>query len=172
MKKKKQKPISPQSPWVITSYSNIQYEGKENEFDTGYIEFIHKETGNTSHHEMDWLRADRSYLGQKPPTLIDVWNMLLKDTPGISGFIYQMTKDHDKVNWHITRRRGCFKHVLIDFTGEYPKSLSESIISDYSQNKIDMAAFLKMLDGIQKDCEDSVSVVIDLDEMRRKKEAM
>ncbi len=168
---KKQKPIKPQSAWIITSYSEIHYKGEKNEFDTGYIEFAHEETGITSCNEMDWLKAERSYLGEKSPTLIDVWNMLLKDTPGISGFIYRMTKNHDQVNWHITRKRGCFKYVLIDFTKDPPQSLSESIISDYSQKRIDMAAFLKMLDGIQDDCEGRATNVINLDNLRNKKEA-
>lgn len=171
MRKKKQKPIKPQGPWTITSYSDVQNPGEDDEFDVGYIEFEHKETSIISHHEMDWLRGERSYLGQKLPTLLNIWDMLLRDTPGISGFIYRMTNHHDQVNWHITRKRGCFKYVLINLNNNPPVSLSESIISDYSQNKIDMVAFLKVLNGIQLDIEDRGAAVFNLDEIRKKKEA-
>ncbi|MCK5615842.1 hypothetical protein KAR91_78990 [Candidatus Pacearchaeota archaeon] len=171
MRKKKQKPIKPQGPWIITSYSDIQFQGEENEFDAGYIEFEHEETGIVSHHEMDWLRSERSYKGERPPSLLSIWNMFLKDTPGISGFVYRMTKEHIHVNWHITRKRGCFKHVLIDMSKRPPVSLSESIISDHSQGRIDMASFLRMLDGTQLVIEGRSATILNLNEMRKKKEA-
>jgi len=165
---KKQKPIKPQSPWVITSYSDVQFKGEENEFDAGYIEFVHQESDIIACHEMDWLRSERSYLGKKPPTLLDVWGMLLKDTPGTVGFIYRMSKLHDQVNWHVTRKRGCFKHVLVDISKSPPLSLSESIISDFSQSTIDMAAFLKMLDRTQLEIENRGATIFNLDEARKK----
>lgn len=165
---RKQKPIKPQSSWVITSYSDIQNPGTDKEIDAGYIEFVHEETGIISCHEMDWLRGDRSYLGEDPPTLLEIWNnMLRKDTPGTIGFIYRRTKSDLNINWHVTRKRGCFKYVLVDMSKRPPQSLFESVISDYSQNKIDMASFLKMLDGTQDDCADRVDTILNIDEVRR-----
>jgi len=171
MAKRKQKPIKPQAPWVITSYSDIQYPDEETEHDAGYIEFSHEETGIISCHEMDWLRGDRSYLGETPPKLNDIWNMFLKDTPGTTGFIYRKTREHVQLNWHVTRKRGCFKYVLINMSTDPPQSLFESVISDFSQSKIDMASFLKMLDGTQDDCEGVAATVFNLDELRSVKEA-
>ncbi len=168
---KKQNQIKPQPPWIITSYSDIQKLSEGKECDAGYIEFSHEETGIISCHEMDWLRGDRSYLGETPPKLNDIWNMFLKDTPGTTGFIYRKTKDYVQLSWHVTRKRGCFKYVLIDMRTVPPQSLFESVISDYSQNKIDMASFLRMLDGTQEDCEGMTATVFNLDEMRVKKNA-
>lgn len=168
MKKKKQKPIRPQGPWIITSYSDIQNQGEDDEYDAGYIQFEHHETGAVICYEMDWLRSQRTYSGEKAPTLLNIWDMLLKRTPGISGFIYQMTSEHEHVSWHVSRKVGCFKYVLID-TGKSPAvSLVERIFSDLSNRKIDMAAFLRTLDGIQKHEEDKKAPVIDLDDMRKK----
>ena len=168
MRNKKQKPIRSQGPWIITSYSDIQNQGEDDEYDAGYIQFEHHETGAVICYEMDWLRSERSYKGEKPPLLLSVWNMFLKDTPVISGFVYRMTKDHIQVSWHVSRKVGCFKYVLID-TGKSPAvSLVERIFSDLSNRKIDMAAFLRTLDGIQKHEEDKKAPVIDLDDMRKK----
>ena len=171
MKKKKQKPIKPQSPWIITSYSDIQFKGEENEFDAGYIEFVHQEADIVACHEMDWLRGERSYLGKELPALLSVWNMFLKDTPGTIGFIYRMTENHKQVNWHVTRKRGCFKHVLVDFSKSPPASLSAGITSDFSLTTMDMAAFLKMLDRTQLEIESQGATIFNLDDFKNKKEA-
>ncbi len=169
---KKQKPIQPQGPWTITSYSDIQYPGTKDEFDAGYIEFKHEETNIVSHHEMDWLKSERSYKGKKTPTLLDVWNMFLRDTPGTTGFRYRMSEAHEHVSWHIKRMVNCFQYILIDMGKSPPQSLNKkNIISDLSQKKIDMAAFLWLLDDTQREIEGKATPIINLDEMRERRNA-
>ena len=159
---KKQKPIKPQGPWQIISYSDIQNKGTENEFDPGYIEFYHHETRNRFYKEMSWLKGEGVYgeiKNYKLPNPIDIWNMLLRHTPGFSMFIYK--------NWHIQKNAGCF--IIRLASNEYDQYIDKKILSDYTCSKMDFSSFLDMLDEIEKQHADKQEKkIFNLNEMRQR----
>lgn len=166
---KKQKPIPKQPPWIITSYSDIQNAGEKDEFDAGYMEFIHRETGNSFMREMSWLKGEGAYEipDFKPAKLTDIWNLFLKYTPGTTGFIYK--------GWHVKRDAGCFVYILVGISEGKPVERKKNIIGDWVIQQQDFASFIKMLDNIQSELdeieESSNAPIINLDEARKKKQA-
>jgi len=132
---KKQK-IKEQPPWTITSYSSVQNKGTEKEFDDGWVEF--ENVNLVRRRELAEFRAEKPYNteGYAPPDLIDIWNWLLKITPGTKGFQYK--------NWRVMREHNCFVYVL-------PEKDYKNIIGDYTSRQQDFASFLNMLDSIQEE---------------------
>jgi len=167
--RKRQPIIKTQKPWLIVSYSNIQNKGEDDEFDPGYIQFIHKETNKEFLKEMSWLLGEGPYGfdGYRTPTLIDIWNILTKYTPATTGFVYK--------NWDVNRRSGCFMYTLFDFSKHPPEEIHKNIIGDaVSKEHHDFAAFLEMLDNISDSIEASKPkrIILDLEEARKKREAI
>lgn len=167
MRKKKQQPIEQQGPWLIISYSSVKNKGEEDEFDEGYIEFNHQETGIKILKEMSWLRGEGAYKEKKynTPTLPEVWDTFLKNTPGTTGFIYK--------NWHINRDHNCFIYILADPSESPPGEIHKNIIGDFVSQKQDFASFLEMLDNIEISVEEEKpKQLFDLGEARMKRDAM
>lgn len=136
----KSKPIiKEQPPWTVTVYSSIHNKGTDKEFDDGWVEFINGKTVRRK--EMAEFRGEEPYnkAGYKPPDLIDIWNWLLKITPGTKGFSYK--------NWRVMREHDCFVYVL-------PNVDYKNIIGDYTSRQQDFASFLNMLDNIQEEKEE------------------
>ena len=167
--KKRKRQIVKQSPWVIETYSNIHNEGDEDEFDSGFMVFHHKATEKLFKKEMAWFKGEGPYAVRefKPPTPIDIWDILHKYTPGTTGFIYK--------DWHIKRDQGCFDYLLIDSSTDPPTVRYKNIIADWAIEKQDFASFIEMLDNIQKqkDVErgEENKSILNLDEARLKKNA-
>ena len=162
MFKKKQKQIKPQGPWLVTLYSEIQNKGQKDEFDPGYIEFEHPQTKLSIKEEIAWIKGQGSFKGKPTPTLIDIWNMFLRHTPGTSLFVFK--------NWHIEREPGCFVCNLADRV--HSQYVLKRIVSNFTCQEQDFAAFIEMLDNEQKYFDDSrQSTVFDLDLARLKREA-
>ena len=158
---KKQKPIKPQSPWVINLYSEVQYKGTTEEFDPGYIEFEHKDIKPSIKQEISWLHGKGSFEGKVPPTLIGIWDMLLKHTPGMSRIIYK--------HWVIEREPLVFVCQLADIqNNEY---ILKRVLSKFTCSNQDFTDFLDMLDNEEKAFNDNKVVPLDLDKYRKAKEA-
>lgn len=142
--------IKEQPPWIINSYSSIQNEGTEDEFDDGYIEF---ENGKLNiKKEMAELRGEKPYDKDDyvPPGLLDIWGMFLKSTPGTKGFQYK--------DWRVVRENSCFVYVLIgESCGEQIRKY-KNIIRDYTSKQQDFASFLNMLDKIQEDKDETINL--------------
>lgn len=158
---KKQKPIKPQPPWLITLHSEVQLEGQEKEFDPGYIEFEHRQTRVSIKQEIDRIKGRGAYINQSVPTLLDIWNMLTSRTPGSQKFIYK--------DWVVEHEPGCFVCSLADRLTN--KFVIKRIISHYTCSKQNFAVFLDMLDKWQEQHREKPSTILDINFFRDRKEA-
>ena len=158
---KKQKPIKPQPPWLITLHSEIQNAGEKDEFDPGYIEFEHRQTRISIKEEIDWIKGRGVYVNKPVPTLLNIWKMMVSHTPGTQKFVYK--------NWVIEYEPGCFIYKLSDMMTN--KFVLKRIISHYTCSKQNFATFLEMLDNEQKQYEDKPSSILNINAFRDKKEA-
>ena len=163
-RRKKEIPIVKQKPWLIISYTSVQNKGMDDEFDAGYLEFNHRETGISFLKEMAWLKGEGPYAikDYKPPTLLNIWDILKNNTPGTTGIVYK--------NWHVKRDQGCFINLLVDPLCDPPVVISKDMISDFVSKKQDFASFIEMLDNMQEEKEaeriKEKSQILNLDEMR------
>ena len=158
---KKQKPVKPQPPWIITLYSEIQLEGQKDEFDPGYIEFEHKQTEISIKQEIDRIKGRGAYINKPVPTLLDIWNMLIGRTPGAQKFIYK--------DWVVEHEPGCFVCNLADrITNTF---VIKRVISHYTCSKHNFAVFLKMLDNWKIQYGEKPSTILDINAFRDRREA-
>ena len=158
---KKQKPIKPQAPWVINLYSEVQNKGQPDEYDPGYIEFEHRQTGLSIKQEIDWIKGSGTYKNKSVPTLIDIWKMLISHTPGTKKIIYK--------SWVIEHEPGCFVYRLADIVTN--AFVLKRVISHYTCSKQNFATFLEMLDNEQAVFEDKPSTILNINAFRDRKEA-
>jgi hypothetical protein len=168
-KKQKQPIIRKQAPWIVTPYTNIHNKGEEDEFEDGFLEFSHCDIHKSYLKEISWVKGTGPYKydGYRPPTLIDIWELFKKYTPGTTGFSYK--------NWHMQKHPGCFMYVLADPTTDPPSILHKDIVGDKVSRDIqDFAAFLWMLDNIEREIEESKpkQILFDLSEERKKRDAV
>lgn len=164
-KKKVKIVIGKQKPWVVTRFEPVFVDC--NGADSGYIELEHRQTQQCIRKEIAWLKGEGAYeeKGYRPPTLLDIWGMFQKSTPGTTGFSYN--------NWHIKRDQGCFIYVLVGMDGGLPYERYKNIVSDHTCKQQDFIGFIDMLDTIQEYQDDTGSrPIINLDEMRLKKEKL
>jgi hypothetical protein len=158
--KKKQPQIQKQGPWLITIYSEVKNKGEEDEFDPGFIEFQHKQTNRSIKEELNWIYGRGSFKSSGPPNLINVWDMLIKHTPGMQLIVYK--------NWHIERDRGCFECQLADRNTH--KYVLKRIISNVTCIDQDFASFIRMLDNEQKFYDgNNKPSILNLDQERQKR---
>lgn len=161
---KKKKTIGKQAPWRVVWYKPALAGA---EFDTGFVEFVHSQTGQVFRKEVDWLTGEGAYevAGYDPPTLLDIWTMMAKLTPGAQGFTYK--------NWHVKRDIGCFIYVLAGSRHGNPVERYKNIIGDATCKAHDFAAFIEMLDRIESHEQESTSKpIINLSDMREKREKL
>jgi len=159
--KQKEPPIKDQPPWLITIYSEVQNEGDPDEFDPGFIEFEHKQTGISLKYEMSWLKSHGpTFEDKNPPTLIDIWEILLKYTPGFKVIIHK--------NWHIRKDVGCFIYQLAD--REKQEYVIKRILSNHTCQDQDFFSFIRMLDNEQEYYDSNTkSTILNLNNEREKR---
>lgn len=142
-KKKKQlhTKIQKQRPWQIIVYSRLYNEGTEEEFDDGYIELVYEDKSGVirRYKELAWIRGEKNYSEQK--NLFDIWNFIVKMTPGTIGIRYD--------DWLIQNNHKSFIYQLSDLEGK--EIIYKNIIGEQTVERTDFAAFLEMLDNIKDD---------------------
>ena len=158
--KKKPEPPKNQHPWLITIHSEVKNKGCQDEFDPGFIEFEHKQTRLSIKEELDWIYGRGAFKPNGTPSLINVWDMLLKYTPGMRLIVHK--------NWHIEREQKCFVSQLADRgKGKY---VLKRVTSNVTCIEQDFASFLKMLDNEQEYHDsNSVNTILSLDDEREKR---